>query len=108
MSEILELFKQDYSSIILTTFIIMSGSIAIYEIVCKFFSILGRPLGAMKQRKLDHELLLKTVQDLTELHNKHEEDTKQSIRHDEMIREDLKNLLKLWQTKKLMICVGRF
>ena len=37
-------------------------------------------------------MLLKTVQDLTELHNTHKEDTKQSIRHDEIIRQDLQTL----------------
>ena len=92
MDAITELFKQDFSSIILGIFIIMSGIIAVYEIVCRFFSIFGKPIGVMKQRKADHELLLKTVEDLTELHNKHEEDTKQSIKHDEMMRKDLLKL----------------
>ena len=92
MDAITELFKQDFSSIILGIFIIMSGIIAVYEIVCRFFSIFGKPIGVMKQRKADHELLLKTVKDLTELHNKHEEDTKQSIKHDEMMRKDLLKL----------------
>ena len=92
MEAITELFKQDFPSIILGIFIIMSGIIAVYEIVCRFLSILGKPIGVMKQRKADHELLLKTVEDLTELHNKHEEDTKQSIKHDEMMRKDLLKL----------------
>ena len=92
MSLIIELFKQDFSSLILGIFVIMSGFIAIYEIVCKFLSIFGKPIGIMKQRKADHEILLNTVKNLEELHNKHEEDTKQSIRHDEIIREDLSKL----------------
>ena len=92
MNAITELFKQDFPSIIIGIFIIMSGIIAVYEIVCRFFSIFGKPIGVMKQRKADHELLLKTVEDLTELHNKHEEDTKQSIKHDEMMRKDLLKL----------------
>ena len=92
MEAITELFKQDFSSIILGIFIFMSGIIAVYEIICRFFSIFGKPIGVMKQRKADHEILLKTVEDLTELHNKHEEDTKQSIKHDEMMRKDLLKL----------------
>lgn len=92
MNAITELFKQDFPSIIIGIFIIMSGIIAVYEIICRFFSIFGKPIGIMKQRKADHELLLKTVKDLTELHNKHEEDTKQSIKHDEMMRKDLLKL----------------
>ena len=101
MDAITELFKQDFPSIILGIFIIMSGIIAVYEIVCRFFSIFGKPIGVMKQRKADHELLLKTVKDLTELHNKHEEDTKQSIRHDRMIKEDLEKLTLIIQDKNI-------
>lgn len=101
MNSILELFKQDFSSLILGIFVIMSGFIAIYEIVCKFLSIFGKPVGIMKQRKADHELLLNTVKNLEELHNKHEEDTKQSIRHDEIIREDLSKLTQLFIEKQI-------
>lgn len=101
MNSILELFKQDIPSLILGIFIVMSGIIAIYEIICKFSSIIGKPIGIMKQRKADHELLVKTVQDLTELHEKHEEDTKQSIRHDEIIREDLSKLTQLFIEKQI-------
>ena len=92
MDAIIELFNQDFSPVIIKLFILMVGIIAIYKIISEFLFILGKPIGLAKQRKTDHELLLKTVQDLTELHNKHEEDTKQSIRHDEIIREDLRNL----------------
>ena len=101
LSQILELFKQDFSSLILGIFVIMSGFIAIYEIVCKFLSIFGKPIGIMKQRKADHEILLNTVKNLEELHNKHEEDTKQSIRHDEIIREDLSKLTQLFIEKQI-------
>lgn len=72
--------------------LILSAIIAIYKIVCEFLSIIGKPIGVMKQRKDDHELLVKTVADLKELHDKHEEDTRQSIIHDEAIRNDLKTL----------------
>lgn len=92
MGTIEKLASIDFASWTITGFMILAIGIAMYEIICKVFAILGKPIGAMKQRKADHELLVKTVQDLKELHNKHEEDTKQSIRHDEMIREDLKKL----------------
>lgn len=92
MDTIKELFELDWVAIILGVFIIMSSIIVIYTVICKFSEIIKKPVGIAKQRKQDHELLLKTVQDLTELHNTHKEDTKQSIRHDEMIREDLQTL----------------
>lgn len=92
MDEILELFSQDFSSLIIGIFVLMSGVIAIYKIVSEFFAIFGKPIGVAKQRKADHDLLTKTVKDLAELHNTHKEDTRQSIRHDEIIRQDLSKL----------------
>lgn len=92
MSAIENIQQINFISWIIVGFMLLSAFIAGYEIICKFSEIIKKPIGMAKQRKADHELLIKTVNDLKELHNKHEEDTKQSIRHDEMICEDLKNL----------------
>lgn len=92
MDAIQSLQQLDFFGWMITGFMILSAIIAGYKIITEFFGIIGKPIGVVKQRKADHELLIKTVNDLKELHNKHEEDTKQSIRHDEMIRDDLKNL----------------
>lgn len=94
MDAITELFKQDLSSLILGIFIVMSAIIAIYEIACKFFSILGRPIGVMKERKIDHELLLETSENLAELQKKHQEDNKQSIEHSRKIQNELSVFMK--------------
>lgn len=92
-SEITELFNNNnYTIVILTIFILMSAIIAIYDIVCKFSSIIGKPIGVIKQRNADHLMLLKTVDDLKELHEKHEESVKQSIRHDELIKQSVLSL----------------
>lgn len=92
MSTIEQIKDIDFLSWIILTFLILSIFIAMYNIVCKILEIFKKPVGLAKQRKLDHELLMQTVQDLKELHDKHEEDTKQSIRHDAIIRDDLKKL----------------
>lgn len=92
MEAITELFKQDISSIILGVFIIMSGIIAMTTIIGKFSEIIGKPVKWIKNKNADHELLIQTANNLTELQNKEIEDVKQSIRHDEFIRKDLKNL----------------
>lgn len=94
MDAIIELFKQDLSSLILGIFIFMSAIIAVYEIACKFFSIIGRPIGVMKERKIDHELLLKTSENLAELQKKHQEDNKQSIEHSRKIQNELSVFMK--------------
>lgn len=94
ISDIQNFFNRldELPSVALYIFMFIACVVAIYTLVEKFFAILGKPIGAMKQRQEDHELLMKTIEDLAELHNTHEEDTKQSIRHDEMIREDLRSL----------------
>lgn len=94
MDAIIELFKQDVSSLILGIFIFMSAIIAIYEIACKFLSIFGKPIGIMKERKIDHELLLKTSENLAELQKKHQEDNKQSIEHSRKIQNELSVFMK--------------
>ena len=94
MDTITELFKQDVSSLILGIFIFMSAIIAIYEIACKFLSIFGKPIGIMKERKIDHELLLKTSENLAELQKKHQEDNKQSIEHSRKIQNELSVFMK--------------
>lgn len=92
MNAIKETLQLDFSAIVVSVFLIMSAIIAGYEIICKFSEIIKKPIGIAKQRKTDHELLENTVQDLKELHKTHKEDTMQSIRHDEMIRNDIKKL----------------
>ena len=92
MDVITELFKQDFPSIILGIFIIMSAIIAVYEIICRFSSIIGKPIGALKERKADHEIIIATVKELKDLQEQHEESVKQSIRHDEMIKETVVKL----------------
>lgn len=93
MNFIEQIKEIDFLGWIITTFLIISIIIAGYKIFCEFTAMIGKPIGMMKQMKADHELLTKTAQGLTELRNTHEEDKVQSIRHDEMIREDLKSVV---------------
>ena len=101
MDMIQSLQQLDFFGWMITSFMLLSAIIAGYKIITEFFGIIGKPIGVVKQRKADHELLIKTVNDLKELHNKHEEDTKQSIRHDEIIREDLSKLTQLFIEKQI-------
>ena len=88
----LELQNIDLTSWIIVGFMIMAIIVTFYEVICKVCAIFNKPIGAMKQRKADHALLVETVQDLKQLHEKHEEDTKQSIKHDKIIKEELSML----------------
>lgn len=92
MDYIEQIKEVDFLGWVITAFLIISIIIAGYKIICEFAAMIGKPIGMMKQMKSDHELLTRTVQGLNELRNTHEEDKEQSIRHDEMIREDIKTL----------------
>ena len=92
MSTIEQIKDIDFLSWIIIGFLLLSIVIACHKIICDFLAIIKKPIGIDRQRKEDHELLLKTVEDLKLLHDKHEEDTKQSIRPDAIIRDDLKKL----------------
>lgn len=52
----------------------------------------GIETKGMRQRREEHELLIKTAKNLAELQKRQDEDTKQSIRHDQMIKDDLQKL----------------
>lgn len=88
-------------SVLLYIFVLIAGVVAITTLVEKFSAIIGKPMGAMKQRKEDHELLLRTVEDLKTLHAQHEEDTKQSIRHDQMVEGKLESLTDMMVKKNI-------
>lgn len=92
MSTIEQIKDIDILSWAIIGFLILSIIVAGHKIICDFLTIIKKPIGIDKQRKEDHELLLKTVNDLHSLHNTHEEDKHQSIRHDAIIRDDLKKL----------------
>ena len=68
MEVISELQNIDLTSWIIVGFMIMAIIVTFYEVICKVCAIFNKPIGAMKQRKADHALLVETVQDLKQLH----------------------------------------
>lgn len=101
MDTLVELLKQDISSIVVSIFIVMSGIITIYEIIGKFSKIIGKPVKWVKERDEIKELTIRNAEQIKELSKKQEEDTKQSIRHDEMIRSDLAKLTHMFIDKQI-------
>lgn len=93
MDNLEQLIKIDWWQVILAIILFLVCLKFVWSLIdWLLFDKLGIETKKMKQKRQDHELLSATVKDLSELHLKHEEDTKQSIRHDEMIREDLQKL----------------
>lgn len=86
------LFDLNWIALIFGIFIVMSGIIAMFTIIGKFSEIIGKPVKWVRDKQKDHELIIENAKTIQELSKRHEEDTKQSIRHDEMIRNDLKQV----------------
>lgn len=101
MEIITELFKQDFSSLFVGFFLILSFIIAIYEIIGRFSKIIGKPVKWVSEKGNDHTLLLQTVERVEILQKEQNESVKQSIRHDEMIRNDLKKLTDIFVDKQI-------
>lgn len=93
MTAIKELFQIDWVSVVLAIFIIMFGVKAIIDIIVGFLAYVGKPVKWIKKNNDDHELLVKTVEDVRQIREDHEEAVKQAIEHDE----------KLWQKLDLTI-----
>lgn len=89
MDFIIELAKIDVSNFFIVVFLVMSAFISMFTIICKFSEIIGRPVKWVRKNNEDHELLIKTSQNLNALQHKHEEDVKQSIRHDKQIKDEI-------------------
>ena len=102
MTEALQQLSQyNFLSILILIFLLMSAIVTAVMLIGKFSEIIKRPVSWVRKKNEDHELLIKTAQGLNELRVKQDEDTKQSIRHDKMIKEDLENLTLIIQDKNI-------
>lgn len=88
MDSIKNLLELDFTTLIMSIFILMSGVIAAVTIIRKFFEIIGKPIRWIGNKNFDHELLQQTVKNLSELQIKHEKDILESIEHDKKIKDD--------------------
>ncbi len=101
MDDITKLTTLDLSSIFLSVFIILIGIKAITSLFEWFIEKLGLETKWMKRKREDHELLIKTSQNLVALQKRHNDDIYESDRHDEEMRNDIKNLTELFVEKQI-------
>jgi len=92
METIEELIKIDYPTLFIQVFVILVGIKAIVSIFEWFVGKFGLETKGMRKRREEHELLIQTSQNLAILQKHHDEDVKQSIRHDEIIKKDIVSL----------------
>lgn len=101
MELIIELFKQDFYSLILGVFIVMSGIIAMVSIIGKFSEIIGKPVKWIQNKNSDHNLIIKTIEELNELKKQHETSVEKSIQHDQSIKQDLERVTNMLLNKEI-------
>lgn len=99
--EILALNEINFGVVFTGVIIILVGIVSIISLIEKISVIIKKPVKWLKNRDDDHNLVIQTEKELKKLREKHEEDTRQSIRHDEMIREDLQRLTSLFLDKQI-------
>lgn len=89
MNEIIELTNVDFSSIFISVFIILVGVKAIVSLFEWVINKLGLETKWMRRKREEHELLVQTSQNLSDLQNQHNHDVEESNTHDENIKEEL-------------------
>ena len=76
------------------------------EQISKILNSIGKPVNWLNRNNKDHELLISTIKQIELLEEKQAEDTRQSIKHDKIIKTDLENIKDMIYDQ--MICTWRF
>lgn len=84
-----ELLQINFVSFFIACFVILTFIVSAVQLIGKFSKIVGKPFKWVKKKDEDHELLVNTINKVNSLEEKQRNDTKESIRHDEMIKNDL-------------------
>lgn len=101
MDEFQLLLELDIVALIFGIFIIMSSVIAIVSIIGKFSEVIGKPVKWVRNKQKDHELIVENENAIQELSKRHEEDTKESIKHDKAIEDKLEKLTDMFIKKQI-------
>lgn len=101
MDPIQELIKIDYTYVFIA---VISGLIGIKAIVSLFewvVSKLGLETKWMRQKREEHDLLIKTSENLFVLQQQHTSDMKHSNKRDDEINRDIQNLTSMFLDKEI-------
>lgn len=93
MNEIIELTKIDFSSVFIAVFVILIGVKIIVSLSEWVIDKLGLETKWMRKKREEHNLLIRTSQNLTTLQEKHKHAVEESNTHDENIKEELSSFI---------------
>lgn len=93
MEAVTEALKIDYAALVISICIVLASVKAITGLLeWLLIEKLGIETKWARKKKQQHAMLVKTSKHLEELQKRHTEDVRQSVRHDEMIKNDLAKL----------------
>lgn len=101
MNEIIQLTKINFSSVFISVFVILIGIKAIVSLFEWLIEKLGLETKWMRNRREEHDLLIRTSQGLVELQEHHKKDTERSDKRDEEISADIKKLTQMFVDKEI-------
>lgn len=90
MELITSFFKQDFAAIIIGAFFVMAGFNMAVSIIGKFSVSIGKPIKWIKKKDADHDLIERTVNEVSGLKKKHDEDILESHNEVTALVNDLK------------------
>lgn len=94
MDTISELLKQDLTALLAGVFLIMSGIIAMADIIGKFSVLIGRPVKWIRNKEKDHKLLMQTVEKMNQFTENRKQDREQSFQIQKELTDAQKELAK--------------
>lgn len=101
MDAVQELFKIDFSYVLISVFVVLISIKAIVSVFEWLISKLGLETKWMCLKREEHELLLRTSENLAELQKKYLEDSKIYEEKDKEIRKDMQNLADMFLDEKI-------
>lgn len=101
MDAILELTNINFSSVFISVFVILIGIKTIASIFEWIFQELGLETKWMRAQREEHNLLIKTSQNLSALQEKQKHDMEKSDKRDEEISNDIKKLTLMFIDKEI-------
>ena len=101
MDEILELTKIDFLSLLISVFVIIIGIKVIASLFEWVVSKLGLETKWVRKKREDHELLIKTSQNLNALQELHLKDMEESDKHNKEMQNDIKKLTDMFIDKEI-------
>lgn len=92
MEYIERFFEIDLVSFTLSLIVAGLALVFVYELAVKIGNVLGIEFSHVRQRREEHELLVKTSENLAKLQERQEQESLRSDRNDEEIRQEIEEL----------------